>query len=223
VKFPRVPVRSRRFLAAVLAIFLAFGLVRMVVARTFVVVGDSMEGTLMAGDFVLATQLVAGGRIPFSRHKLWGIDGYNRNDVVTLSFADGGATVAKRLVGLPGDTIEMRDGSLLLNGATMEEPYRKSVGAAPTAPPDAMSWQLPFLDARVDPAKYLPDRENWGPLVLPTGHFFVLGDNRNVSRDSRDWGLIEGWRLGGRVSLVLISVDVQRRRLRWNRTLRRTR
>jgi signal peptidase I len=87
-----------------------------------------------------------------------------------------------------------------------------------------MSWQRDHLAPGVDPAGYKPSRDNWGPLVVPEDHYFMLGDNREQSLDSRYWGLVEGWRLEGRAVFIYFSYNMDSfrpfaflREVRWPR------
>jgi len=70
-----------------------------------------------------------------------------------------------------------------------------------------MQWQMDVLQAGVDPATYRPTRDNWGPIVIPEDRYFMLGDNRERSLDSRYWGLLEGWRLEGRAEFIYFSYN----------------
>jgi signal peptidase I len=114
--------------------------------------------------------------------------------------------LVKRLVGMPGDTLEMRDGTLVVNGVPQDEPYVEHLPIDDHSDP-MMEWQRDFIASGVDRAAYRPTRDAWGPLVIPEDRYFMLGDNREESLDSRYWGLLEGWRLEGRVSFVYFSYD----------------
>ena len=70
-----------------------------------------------------------------------------------------------------------------------------------------MEWQKDHLVGDVDPESYRPTRDNWGPIVIPEGRYFMLGDNRDRSLDSRYWGLLERWRLEGRAVFIYFSYN----------------
>ncbi|MFH1764506.1 MAG: signal peptidase I, partial [Gemmatimonadota bacterium] len=70
-----------------------------------------------------------------------------------------------------------------------------------------MVWQLEFLLPETDRESYQPTRDDWGPIVIPDGHYFMLGDNRDSSYDSRYWGPLEQWRIEGRVVLIYFSYN----------------
>jgi signal peptidase I len=129
----------------------------------------------------------------------------------------------KRLVGMGGDTLEMRSRTLYRNGERLDEPYVRHHNE-PDSGDAMMSWQLGYLTSDVDAATYAPTRDNWGPLVIPEDHYFMLGDNRERSLDSRYWGLLERWRLEGRAVFIYYAYDGQSyrpfpwlREVRWSR------
>jgi len=112
----------------------------------------------------------------------------------------------KRLVGLPGDTLAMRDAVLIRNGVALAEPYvsHSDSGADPVW--EEFRWQSNFLVRTAGAAvAYHPSRNNWGPLVVPGGQYFVLGDNRDNSLDSRYWGFVPDSLLRGRPEVVYFS------------------
>jgi len=93
--------------------------------------------------------------------------------------------------------------------------------------PQWMGWQLGYLLSGVDRLSYSPTRDNWGPIVIPEDRYFMLGDNRETSLDSRYWGLLEGWRLEGRVVFTYFSYNRDSfrpfpwvREIRWDRIAR---
>jgi signal peptidase I len=113
----------------------------------------------------------------------------------------------KRVVGQGGDTLEMRAGRLVRNGTPMDEPYaqHERLGYDPSG--EEFRWQRDFLvrEVRASPRAYHPSRNNWGPLVVPAGHLFVLGDNRDNSLDSRYWGFLPDSLVRGQPLFVYYS------------------
>jgi signal peptidase I len=173
-------------------------------------VSSSMTPTILDGDYL------ASRRIHVQRN---GEPDVHRGDLVVHAWPpDPTKQFIKRLVGMPGDTLAMVEGKLILNGHAVAEPYAHH--DEPTIDPvvDDFSWQRPFLLATIaaDPSKYVPSRNNWGPIVVPRGQYFVLGDNRDHSLDSRYWGFVTGGELQGRIRRVYFSRD-STGRIRWSR------
>ena len=194
-----------------------FVLLRTFLVQTFVITSGSMEDTLLVGDFLVVNRAGIGSRVPLTNLRIPGYSKAKRGDVIVFDPAhEVDLMLVKRLIGMPGDTISMRDRILYINGRMVEEPYVKHVGDPGDEFPDPrvltpdrdMSWQKNYLAASVDAATYRPSRDNWGPLVLPEDRFFMLGDNREQSLDSRYWGLVEGWRLEGRAVFIYFSYNM---------------
>lgn len=205
---------------------LVFGLltIRVVALQAFTITSGSMEPTLSAGDFLLVNKAALGSRIPFTDIRIPGYSEPERGEILVFDPPhEDTLTVIKRLVGMPGDTLEMRDKTLYLNGRALDEPYvlhtdgESDLSAAP------MLWQQEILVGGPR-ENYRPTRDTWGPLVIPGDRYFMLGDNRDESLDSRTWGLLERWRFEGRVIVRYFSYnrDSYRpfpfiREIRWNR------
>jgi signal peptidase I len=115
--------------------------------------------------------------------------------------------VVKRLIGLPGDTLQMRDGLLFINGERHREPYVRHTDPSGDGSHPWMEWQFDYLTSDVDKSIYRPTRDNWGPLIVPPGRYFLLGDNRDQSLDSRFWGFLDPERVKGKASLVYYSYE----------------
>jgi signal peptidase I len=165
-----------------------------------------MESTLLVGDFLLVNKLVYGAEVPFTGKRLPAIRQPARGDVIVFQWPeDPEKNFVKRLVGTPGDTLEMRDGALLLNG-TMQ-PERYAVHNDPSGDPseEGFRWQRGYLAAATPLGRYHPSRNNWGPIVVPSRHYFVLGDNRDNSLDSRYWGFVPDTLVRGRPLFVYYS------------------
>jgi len=174
---------------------------------------DAMEPTMLSGDFVLASKRLL-GKVP------------RENEVVVHEFPTRPDLVnIKRVVGLPGDTLAMRDGVLMRNGIAVAEPFIQLIDPAASAREDLGSgvvWQVRHLVT--PPAReteYRPDMRNWGPLVVPRDSVFVLGDNRDRSADSRFWGALGLNQLRGRPLVIYFSRDRHSGGVRWSRIGRR--
>ncbi len=201
-------------------------LVLFVVVRTFLVDAfkiptGSMENTLLVGDFLLVNKAVYGAEIPGTDLKLPPLAEPDRGDVVVFHPPhEPRKNYVKRVVGLPGDTLEMRDKGVWLNGALLDEPYARYIDRQGDAVHPDMNWQSNHLIA--GPKRgYHPTRDNWGPIVVPAGNYFVLGDNRDNSEDSRYWGFVPRESIRGRPWFVYYSFDIRDHEgLAWLRDVR---
>jgi signal peptidase I len=208
-----------RTLAMALVLFLV---VRAFLVEAFKIPSASMEGTLLAGDFLLVNKLVYGAEVPFVGTRTPSIRAPRRGDVVVFQWpADLTKNFVKRVVGLPGDTLSMRDGRLALNGRDQPELYAQHSQVTDRLDTD-FGWQTRFLAAAM--RNYRPSRDNWGPLVVPFRNYFVLGDNRENSLDSRYWGFVPDSLIRGQPLVVYYSFDSEGlpqggwlSRVRWRR------
>ena len=214
---------------SVLVILLMFLALRTFLVQTYVITSSSMEETLLVGDFLVLSKLAYGPQIPFTD---WDLPGYSepaRGDVVVFRPPhDPDLDVVKRLVGMPGDTLAMRDKALFINGVRVQEPYAQHADTEGDVAHRWMRWQCgervalsPDISGayRVEEAARgtngeacSPTRDSWGPLVVPQGHYFLMGDNRDNSVDSRYWGFLEADRLVGEALMIYYSYDPQLRR-----------
>ncbi len=183
-----------RVFPAAIALFLVL---RAVLVEAYKIPSGSMESTLLVGDFLLVNKMVYGATIPLTSVRLPAMRDPKRGDVVVFEWpTDQSKNFVKRLVALPGDTVAMHQGVLLLNGIEQDERYvvHTDPGMDPVA--EDFRWQRGYLVRTASaatgpvPRSYRPSRNNWGPLVVPDEHFFVLGDNRDNSLDSRYWGFV---------------------------------
>ena len=212
------------------SIVIAVGLflvLRTFLVQTFVITSGSMEETLLVGDMLLVNRAAIGSVIPGTSVRIPGYSSPKRNDVLVFDPPhEETLKLIKRLIGMPGDTLEMKDRILYLNGAVVDEPYVIHSDASDEMHP-WMEWQREFVAPGMDARSYAPTRDTWGPLVIPEDRYFMLGDNRERSLDSRYWGLLEGWRLEGRAVFTYYSYNKDSyrpfpalREVRWGRIAR---
>jgi signal peptidase I len=190
-----------------LAIIL-FLLVRAFFVEAFKIPSGSMEGTLLVGDFLLVNKLVYGAEVPLTDKRLPAVRDPALGDVVVFRWPnDTDKHFVKRLVGLPGDTVEMRTGALWRNGDEVVEPFVVRSLPMRDDASDEFRWQRDYLTPDAGARGYNPTRNDWGPLVVPADHYFVLGDNRDKSADSRYWGFVPDSLVRGTPMFVYYSYE----------------
>jgi signal peptidase I len=175
----------------------------------------SMIPTLLVGDWLFVNKLVYGPTIPFTEVRLPGYQEPRRNEVVVFKSPpqidqphDPTPTLVKRLVGAPGDTLHMRGGILHVNGVarpqtgTMAQNWVGSDGSD-----ELFSWQhrIALRGTRFGAPPATPTHDNWGPVLIPARHYFMMGDNRYCSKDSRYWGVVPRENIRGRPIFVYFS------------------
>jgi signal peptidase I len=220
----------RQWIRAIVSAWVIWLLARTFLVQAFHVTSESMEGTFLAGDVLFVARPLYGAEVPFTGVHLPAIREPRRGDIVVFgSVETPGLEVVKRVIGLPGDTLAMEQGRLLRNGRSVEEPYtihaRPGVPDPPAARDQMRGWQEPRL-AGTPRVPYRPDRDNWGPLVVPAESLFVMGDNRDLSYDGRFWGFLPRRNLHGSPLVIYYSFDPASWRplpvltaTRWNRLL----
>jgi signal peptidase I len=184
-----------------------FFLIRAFLVEAFKIPTGSMENTLMIGDFLLVNKLVYGAEIPMVQQRLPALSAPQHGDVIVFYPPhEPTKNYVKRAVGMPGDTLEMRDKVLYINGEPVTEEYARYVDPFSDPADPRMEWQRDFLPAgKRDWRSYHPTRDNWGPIAVPDGKIFTLGDNRDNSEDSRYWGFVDEAAVRGRPLVVYYS------------------
>lgn len=188
---------------------LLFLVIRALLVEAFRIPTGSMEKTLLVGDFLLVNKAVYGAQLPLIQQRLPGFKEPERGDVVVfVPPHDPGKNYVKRLVGVPGDTLEMSNQILYINGEPQTEPYVQHTDrSGMDLSLQEMLWQREYLTADTKPETYRPSRDNWGPIVVPEGKYFMLGDNRDDSEDSRYWGFVDRDAIKGRPLFIYYSFD----------------
>ncbi len=183
----------------------------------------SMKPTILVGERIAVNRLAYDLKVPFTTWHLaeWGAP--ERGDVVVLNSPADGIRLVKRVVGLPGETIEMRQNRLFINGAPVSytEFPPATADALPMAEREGRVFALEHLGEHVHPVAGLPARDalrSFGPLTIPEGRYFVMGDSRDDSLDSRYFGTVARTAVLGRAEAVVASLDPDRGYApRWNR------
>ncbi len=195
---------------------------RIFILQAFDIPSGSMSNTLQVGDVMMVEKALYGATVPFTTLRLPALREPRRGEILVFHSVEGDFDMVKRLVGVPGDTLQMVNGQLIRNGRHVAEPYAVHIAARRSesvAERTAMrAWQLPFF-VGANKGDYHPDVQHWGPLVVPKGELFMLGDNRDDSRDSRYWGFLPRINVVGKPWFLSFSVDRSRPGLgvRWNR------
>jgi signal peptidase I len=185
----------------------------------------SMNPSIVEGDRILVNKLAYGLKVPFTTWHLAHWSAPARGDVITFRSPKDGTVLVKRVVALPGDRVAMRDEQLIVNGTAATNGPLATSAAADLSPllrgksvfaSETLSGQTHAVMST--PA--LPAMRNFGPLVVPQGEYFVLGDNRDNSADSRYIGSVPRDNILGRSSRIVLSIDPESHLPRLHRTLR---
>lgn len=193
---------------------LGMALVLFLITRTFLVEAfqipsGSMERTLLVGDFLFVNKAAYGAQIPGTGARLPGYATPGRGDIVVFAYPKNPQQhYVKRVIGAPGDTVEMDAGDVLVNGEIVSEPYAQRTDPLHDLYSPEFAWQRAYFVGRWDdPRRLRPSRDSWGPIAVPSGKYFVLGDNRDNSSDSRYWGFVDVTAIKGRPLVVYFSYD----------------
>ena len=186
---------------------LLFFVVKTFLVEPFKIPSGSMQTTLLRGDFLFVNKLVYGAEVPFTGKRLPAVRAPRYRDVVVFQFPlDATKNFVKRLVGLAGDTLAMKNGVLLRNGVRQKEPYVTRSEPYGDVGAEDFVWQRNYLvRPRTAASSYHPSRDNWGPITVPPHHLFMLGDNRDDSLDSRYWGFVPDSLVRGEPMIVYYS------------------
>jgi signal peptidase I len=181
-------------MALLLALF-----IRTFIVQAFKIPSGSMIPTLQIGDHILVNKLAYGIRVPLWGHYLVDFGKVQRGDVIVFIFPeDRSKDFIKRVVGVAGDTVEVRGKKVYINGQQVADPHAHFEGD--------------------DPQNVLPaSRDDYGPTKVPENHLFVMGDNRDRSYDSRFWGFVNLDDVRGKAFLIYWSWDGSDRWVRWER------
>ncbi|HBT96280.1 MAG TPA: signal peptidase I [Desulfobulbaceae bacterium] len=192
--------------ALVIAVIIAL-FIRAFVVQAFKIPSGSMLPTLQIGDHLLVNRFIYGIRLPFTGTLLIPVSEPKRDDVVVFRFPPSPDTdYIKRVIGLPGDTVEIRDKVVYINGEKVADPHAH------------------FTDG-MTPDITRGRRDEFGPVTVPPGHLFVMGDNRDNSYDSRFWGFVPDKNVLGKAFILYWSWNIDKNLLsperfssiRWSR------
>ncbi len=184
------------FESIIFALIIAL-IVRTFVVQAFKIPSGSMENTLAIGDYILVNKFIYGIEIPFTGRHLFPLRNPRRGDIAVFEYPeDPSRDFVKRVIGLPGDRIQVIDKKVFVNGKPYVNPHEIHKDSA-------------IIPAGVNP------RDNTGVITVPAGSYFMMGDNRDQSYDSRFWGFVKIGRIKGLAFVKYWSWDGDDSRVRW--------
>lgn len=204
-------------------------LLRIFVVQAFRIPTSSMKDTLLIGDFLLVNKFIYGARTPdhipgtglrIPQIRLPAFRTPKRGDVIVFRFpANSSVDYIKRCVGLPGDTIHVRQNKVYVNGVLegeerlLQKKYDSQENATFGYYHITASDDLEYTIRKklISPSIL----QNYGPVVVPPDHFFMMGDNRDNSSDSRFWGFLPADQIVGRAMIIYFSIDSEKWQSRW--------
>lgn len=216
---PKVKARLIRFwrnwARPILIVIIVLGTVRGAMADWYVVPTGSMMPTIVVGDRIFVNKLAYDLRVPFTNMRLAHWADPQRGDIVIVTSPANGERLVKRVVGVPGDTVELRNDRLFVNGKPVTGGDISGADRAEidVPKPDARRFLLETLDGDTHTIMLtpgIPAMRSFGPVVVPPGRCFVMGDNRDESGDSRLFGFVHRDEIYGRATRVICSLDSAR-------------
>jgi len=174
--------------AIIIAVVLAV-IIRVFIIEPYKIPSESMMDTLLVGDHLLVTKFIYGTHIPFTDTVILPVRQPERGDIIVFKYPKNESLdYIKRVIGTPGDEVEIKDKVVYINGKKIDEPYKK------------------ITDPEIRPP-FISPRDNFGPVTVPEGHLFVMGDNRDNSSDSRFWGYVDIKKIKGKALILYWSWD----------------
>jgi len=245
-KPPRSKSYFREYFEALLTALLVAFFLRAFVVEAFKIPSKSMVPTLMVGDHIFVNKFVYGLRVPFTKQWIARFSDPVRGEVIVFTYPrDEKLDFIKRVVGVPGDHVEIRDGKITVNGTSIKQ-YPVHLSG-----PDASNKRLlnvssiEGFEALIKPYSQIPFELDWmefnffleqlGDMLhwvqysknftnqahmefdVPPGNFFMMGDNRDNSSDSREWGFVPRDFIRGRAMFIWLSIDHDQGGVRWTR------
>ncbi|NCO83178.1 MAG: signal peptidase I [Nitrospirae bacterium CG_4_10_14_3_um_filter_44_29] len=184
--------------AIITALVLAM-LIRTFIIQAFKIPSGSMIPTLLVGDHILVNKFLYGTKIPFSDKKVLIFKKPERGDIMVFKYPENPSKdFIKRVVAVEGDVIESKNKEIYVNGSRVKEPYTQ------------------HTDSSMRPMGIEP-RDNFGPVIVPKNKYFVMGDNRDQSYDSRYWGYVDSKDIRGKALILYWSWDAEKSWVRFGR------
>jgi signal peptidase I len=186
--------------AIAIAILLAL-VIRTLIVQAFTIPSGSMMDTLLVGDYILVNKFLFGPEVPLTDYRLPSLRLPHRGDIIVFKYPqDEKRDFIKRIVATPGETVQVRGQQVLINGQALDEPYirRNPSALGHTGAPGYCGYAYACE-----------------PLVVPPDSYFVMGDNRDNSQDSRYWGFVKRDKIKGKAFLIYWSWDSESHWPRW--------
>lgn len=216
VKEPKLVEYARSFFPILLIVLI----LRAFIAEPFRIPSGSMKPTLLEGDFILVNKFTYGLRLPISGHKILQMGEPKRGDILVFRYPkDTSVDFIKRVIGLPGDKISYENKKIILNGKPLSQEY---VGTQTDVDVSGQSRQVKRYNEQIDALTHAIFLDSWEGKTLkeievPKGMYFVMGDNRDNSEDSRVWGFVPEDLILGKAFFIWLSWDSHAKDLRWQR------
>jgi signal peptidase I len=201
---------AREYLESILIAVILALFIRTWVMQAFKIPTGSMENNLLIGDHLLVNKFIFAPAVHPLERAVLPVRDIRRGDVVVFKYPqEPERDFIKRVIGLAGETLEIRNKKVFINGKPIDEPYVRFL--SPPSPEGSQSFDL---------------RENYGPVKVPEGHYFVMGDNRDNSQDSRFWSFLPATYVKGKALMIYWSYDPEAKgpasfltATRWSRLL----
>ena len=185
------------FESIVIAVILAF-FIRTFIVQAFKIPTGSMEENLLIGDHLLVNKFALGPTASMLERGLLPVSTVKREDIVVFKYPEEpDRDFIKRVIGLPGETVEVREKKVYVNGQALNEPY-------------AHFLQPPSAPSEFHEVTSFDVRERYGPVTVPANQYFVMGDNRDNSQDSRYWGFLPREYIKGKALIIYWSYEAGR-------------
>lgn len=196
--------KVQEYIEAIIIAILIAVVIRTFVVQAYKIPSRSMVPTLLVGDHLLVNKFIYGVKIPVIRRPLIPVTDPRRGDIIVFIYPnDRTKDYIKRVIGVAGDKIEIKNKNIFIN----DRPYKDSFGI--------------YSDNMIYPAIIQP-RDNFGPVTVPAGSLFVMGDNRDESADSRFWGFVDLKDVEGKALIIYWSWNADEhdsllKKIRWER------
>ena len=198
-KKEKIKSKVQEYIEAIIIAILIALVIRTFVIQAFKIPTGSMVPTLLVGDQILVNKFIYGVKIPYLRKTIIPVTNPEKGDIVVFIFPnDRSKDFIKRVIGVAGDKIEIKNKKIFINGKQLYDPYGV------------------YSDDRIF-SNAMDSRDNFGPVTVPPESLFVMGDNRDKSMDSRYWGFVDLKDVEGKAFIIYWSWNHEDNNLRWRR------